>query len=160
MPVAFWLLRIPFGWTMPLNGSSLHMCRIAHSQTLPLTHAPGHPLPALAGTALSILHGSHPNNRMGLIQIKENNPPPHPCPSPVACVRGPCRPALITRRATCHMAKNAVFLAKIHIFLCFPLFSGVFWCFLVFFGVFWCVLAHVTTFHGTPIPHLLIFAFA
>ena len=64
--------------------------------------------------------------------------------------------------------KKRRFLAKIHVFQCFLVFFGVFRCFFgvfvvffpVFFGVCWCVLAHVTTFRGTPIPHLLIFVFA
>ena len=50
------------------------------------------------------------------------------------------RPALITRRATRHMAKNAVFWPKstfsIVFLVFFWCFFGVFWCFLVFFGVF------------------------
>ena len=46
------------------------------------------------------------------------------------------RPALITRRATCHMAKNAVFWPKSTFSSVFHCFLVFFLCFLVFFGVF------------------------
>ena len=55
--------------------------------------------------------------------------------------------------------KKRRFFGEIHVFPRFALFFCVcfFGCFFfVFFAVFWCV-AHITTFHGTPIPHSSIF---
>ena len=65
------------------------------------------------------------------------------CPPLFGDPRECSKPPLITRCATCHMAKNAVFWPK-------STFSIVFWCFLVFFGVFlvffWCFLVFFVVF--------------